>query len=205
VRGFTDKEKEIIRARLLQAGREQFARFGIRKTNVEELAKAAGISKGAFYLFYSSKEELFFRVLEQVEAELQAQMLDSLPAEDLPPKQRIKEFLSKALMGWQKHPFFISASSEDYQYLLRKMPEEQLREGIRTDDAFAARLISAWRHGGLDVSLDPPVFAALLRALVFVSMHSDDFDSDVYPRMMDTFVDMIAQRLVEDNKDDRSA
>jgi len=50
-RAFTDPERDAIRARLMDAGRELFARRGIRATTVEQLARAAGISKGAFYLF----------------------------------------------------------------------------------------------------------------------------------------------------------
>ena len=35
------------------------ASWDTKKTNIEDLCAKAGISKGAFYLFYASKEELF--------------------------------------------------------------------------------------------------------------------------------------------------
>ena len=40
-KAFSTKEKEIIRQTLLDAGRKQFSQFGLRKTNVAELARAA--------------------------------------------------------------------------------------------------------------------------------------------------------------------
>ncbi|MBC7169573.1 TetR/AcrR family transcriptional regulator [Candidatus Bipolaricaulota bacterium] len=64
-RALTETEREAIRARLVEAGRELFARYGLRKTTVEELARAAGIAKGTFYLFFASKEDLYVELLLQ--------------------------------------------------------------------------------------------------------------------------------------------
>lgn len=36
--------------------------FGVKKTTVDELVKRVSIPKGTFYLFYPSKEQLFFDV-----------------------------------------------------------------------------------------------------------------------------------------------
>lgn len=47
------------RERLLAAAARQFTQFGFRKTNIEDITRAAGISKGAFYLEFSTKEILF--------------------------------------------------------------------------------------------------------------------------------------------------
>ena len=66
-KGFTEHEKELIRKRLLKEGYKQFSAYGLKKTNIEELAEAAKISKGAFYLFYESKEALFMDVVEVAE------------------------------------------------------------------------------------------------------------------------------------------
>ena len=66
-RKFTPKEEEQIRNKLRAAGRELMGRRGVRKTGVEELANAAGISKGSFYRFFSSKEELALEILTQWE------------------------------------------------------------------------------------------------------------------------------------------
>ena len=63
-RAFTEHERTVIGKRLLQQGYRQFSAYGLAKTNVEEIAKAAGISKGAFYIFYESKEALFMDVIE---------------------------------------------------------------------------------------------------------------------------------------------
>ncbi len=62
-RAFTKEEREAIRGRIVVAGKELFSRYGLQKTTVEELARAARIAKGTFYLFFPSKEALYAEVL----------------------------------------------------------------------------------------------------------------------------------------------
>ena len=62
-RGFSDKEKQIIRNKLISAGREFFGKYGLRRTSIEDLTKAAGIAQGSFYTFFDSKEELYLEVI----------------------------------------------------------------------------------------------------------------------------------------------
>ena len=71
-KAFSEHEKETIRAQLREKARKLFEKQGLKKTTVDELAQAAGISKGAFYLFYESKEELFLEILEALEADFRA-------------------------------------------------------------------------------------------------------------------------------------
>src|SRR5512139_3322623 len=74
-KAFSEYEKDLIGNRLLEQGYKLFSAYGLRKTNIEELAQAAGISKGAFYNFYESKEELFMDVIEQAEIRLRREIL----------------------------------------------------------------------------------------------------------------------------------
>src|SRR5947209_1059730 len=74
-KAFSEREKGLIRARLLEAGEKQFSAFGLKKTNIDALAQAANISKGAFYLFFESKEALFMDVAEVVERRYRGTLL----------------------------------------------------------------------------------------------------------------------------------
>src|ERR1700760_1814976 len=44
---------------LLDAAVGVFARYGFRKTSMDEVARAAGISRQGLYLYFASKEALF--------------------------------------------------------------------------------------------------------------------------------------------------
>jgi len=51
--------REEKRDRILQAAERVFTLYGYKKATMEEIAREAGISKGAIYLLFRSKEELF--------------------------------------------------------------------------------------------------------------------------------------------------
>ena len=50
-------------ARILDAAEERFALEGYDATGVAEICQAAGVSKGAFYHHFSSKQEVFLELL----------------------------------------------------------------------------------------------------------------------------------------------
>ena len=58
-----DQKKRDKRERILDAAMERFARYGIRKTTIEEIAHAAGVGKGTIYLYFKSKEDVFAEMM----------------------------------------------------------------------------------------------------------------------------------------------
>jgi len=58
-------EKSERERRILTAAAALIVRFGYDKTTVAEIAREAGVSKGAIYLHFESKEDLFEALLER--------------------------------------------------------------------------------------------------------------------------------------------
>jgi AcrR family transcriptional regulator len=56
------------RASLISAARAEFVKKGLRGARIEDITAACGLSKGAFYLHFSSKEALFGEVVGEVKA-----------------------------------------------------------------------------------------------------------------------------------------
>src|SRR5580698_1630353 len=56
---------DATRRALLDAARRIFARDGFEASRIEDIAGATGHTRGAFYAHFSSKEDLFFALLEQ--------------------------------------------------------------------------------------------------------------------------------------------
>ncbi|HEY4962007.1 MAG TPA: TetR/AcrR family transcriptional regulator [Terriglobales bacterium] len=55
----------ITRARLIRSAEKVFARDGFEAAKLEEIAKDAGYTRGAFYANFESKEDLFLALLEK--------------------------------------------------------------------------------------------------------------------------------------------
>jgi AcrR family transcriptional regulator len=55
---------DVRQQAVLDAAIGVFARYGFRKTSMEEVARAAGVSRQGLYLQFANKEELFRRAVE---------------------------------------------------------------------------------------------------------------------------------------------
>ncbi len=64
-----EESRAETQTRLLAAARETFARRGFEGCSVDDLAEAAGYSKGAFYSNFPSKEAVFLELLRQHKAQ----------------------------------------------------------------------------------------------------------------------------------------
>ena len=58
---------------LLDAARDEFARHGLERARVEDVSRRAGVSKGAFYLHFRSKEEAFEQIVQRFIGALEEQ------------------------------------------------------------------------------------------------------------------------------------
>ncbi len=65
---------ETTRQALLQAAEQLFAEQGYLRVSVDALCRAAGVSKGAFYHHFPSKQAVFLALLEQWLRRLQANL-----------------------------------------------------------------------------------------------------------------------------------
>jgi AcrR family transcriptional regulator len=60
-----ERRKEARPQELLAAALDLFVERGFAATRLDDVAKAAGVSKGTLYLYFSSKEDLFKSVVEE--------------------------------------------------------------------------------------------------------------------------------------------
>jgi AcrR family transcriptional regulator len=195
-KAFSPEEKERIRSLLLEKGGELFARFGLRKTNIEDLTHAAGISKGAFYDFFPSKEALFLALLNGVEQAQREKIAQFKLDPDLSPAENLKAVLRFAFRYWENSDLNRILSKEDYAYLLRKLPPGALAENLHSDESFIRGMIELWKQAGLPMARDTDTTMGLMYALFFLSLHRDDLRAEMHERTMETLLDLIAEYLV---------
>jgi AcrR family transcriptional regulator len=130
-RPFHEAEKAQIRAALLDAARAALARGGLRRTPIETLVREAGISKGAFYLFFESKEALVIELLVGTERQLRGELRAVVPAQGEPLDPLIRCIFE----GVARHPLLSALGDpEERAWLMRALPPG-FEEEARLDDA----------------------------------------------------------------------
>jgi AcrR family transcriptional regulator len=77
--------RQKTRTRLLDAAFEIFAEHGVHAASVEMITEAAGFTRGAFYSNFSTKEELFFALMER-EKTMRLEQLNAGVAQFLTPR-----------------------------------------------------------------------------------------------------------------------
>ena len=191
-RAFTGHEKELISRRLLEEGSRLFSAHGLRKTNVEEIAQAAGISKGAFYIFYESKEALCMDVIELAEKRFR---MDVLAVIDVPgPSSRARLFavLKKAFSLLTTMPLSQFFTGSDYDLLFRRVPAATFQEHLASDQAFFAELITRCRNAGILIQAQPEEISGLLYPLAMTILHADEFRASNFGGSVDMYLELIA-------------
>jgi AcrR family transcriptional regulator len=91
------RRRDLVRTRaaLLDAAADVFARRGLDGASLEEIAEVAGVTRGAVYHHFASKEELFLAVIARHDEELLAgfgpDVLGSLPPDAAASAARWRE------------------------------------------------------------------------------------------------------------------
>ena len=61
----SQEHKDKIKHLIFEAALKNFSKFGYDQTKMDDIAKSANVSKGTLYLYFQSKEDLFFHMCKQ--------------------------------------------------------------------------------------------------------------------------------------------
>lgn len=143
----TISREEARRAQLLEVAIEVFVRFGFRKTSMDEVARAADLSRQGLYLHFSSKEALFAAALEHfLEGSLAA--VAAVVADDSLP---FTQQLTRVFDAWVGRFVGLPVSAADLAETSRQ--HQALTDGAEA--RFVEALTKLLRSGGLVAAFKP--------------------------------------------------
>jgi len=181
---FSDFETGQIYKALLTEARHCAVTLGMRKTSVDQLTQAVGISKGSFYRFFESKELLFFAVLEDIHTELY-DVADGVLRENigLPPAERA----AKAILAVCKRMSdtgVMTFIENDVASILQRLPEHIKSEHYHDDEAHIRALLEA---NALSPKGGAELATASVRGLILTISHKEQI-GPLYPQVLDLLV-----------------
>ena len=190
---FTEEQNETIRRDLIREARCCGVTVGMRKTSVEQLTEAVGISKGSFYKFFDSKELLFFAVLEDIHTECFAAVQKSLQENAaIDPASRTAAAILAACRWLSETKAFVFIEN-DAEFLLHRLPEEVKTAHYHDDETHIRQLLEKYdlmpRRGA-------SLAAATVRGLILTVSHKEQI-GELYPQVLETLVYGACRELFE--------
>lgn len=133
---------------ILDAALAVFAERGYHDARLEEIAEAAGVTKGAIYHYFDTKEELLLRAIEYHQSRGYAELEAAMPGPSTPATVRVRTFLRKAFGAENPAKRAVSMM---LQAAVREVPEihaQWLANGPRRGWQILAGLIEEGQRTG---------------------------------------------------------
>jgi AcrR family transcriptional regulator len=194
-KGFTENEKKVIQDRLLNVAELCWGKYGIKKTTVDEIVRMAGISKGAFYLFYQSKELLFLDVLIRIDKRTKDSMLKALIASKASKESKKQSFINgikQMFLEVQKTPWMLNLQNGDYDLLIQKLPEETVKEHLANDESEMSLILNS-----IDINCDTSFVSSVMKAIFFTQLHKNEIGEEQYEEVIQFFIESLADRIFD--------
>jgi AcrR family transcriptional regulator len=192
---FSENEKNLIRVKLNNAAQECLSKFGVRKTTVDQLVQMAGISKGAFYSFYPTKEILFFKVMEEYQNSIIEEAIRKLNEMSVTTIQGFSDLIYQ-LYQEVRHSFIMNIIQYDeMEYLMRKIPEEHILNHHSFDDMLVVSLVS---HLKIKDNIEIDVIAASLRAIFMSMLHVKQIGEKDFDKALRLLITGFAKQIIEE-------
>ena len=149
---FTEEKQQQIYCELCEVAMKRLIDTSYQNIKVEQLTQAVGISKGAFYKFYPTKELFFYEILRLLHEELLASALEEmLVSDEITPDEAFCKALFACydiLQTSEYRRFWM----EDSWEIMNRLPEEQKQEQYEAEKALLRKFL--YRFGELAVDED---------------------------------------------------
>lgn len=169
--------------RILDAAQALFWRYGLRRTSIDDVANEAGVAKGTVYLYFDSKETLFFEVSERLCAEVWRQMNEA-EAADVPFTQKLALLLD-AKIGYLKRLLAESPHAaelmDESRSRIARPAFEALAKGFH--EALDRLIATAVKDGTIDLrraNTTPAGFAQAAEAAAQGAIHTGPLTREAY-------------------------
>ena len=174
-KAFTDKEKELIKNKLIEGCEEAWAKYGYKKTSIDHICRAVGISKGGFYIFYDSKEDLFCDVLDKLQEKLIVFCKERLTVNST--KEDFANVFKQIYREYDQGNWLVNFSSPDYLALINRIPAERLEKHNNNSLINFHQIIS---QTNIEYKIEEDKAIGIFNALISLLLNKDKFGYDHY-------------------------
>jgi AcrR family transcriptional regulator len=160
----TEAHVEARRNQILDAAWSCFAKRGYHQTTMQDIATDAGISAGAIYRYYASKEAVLAAITER-NTERYAELLADIQSESSGPMD-VLDAIGQTMLATFEDPLFETNTRLDIEIRPETLRNDVLRERARSQLEFWRKslvtlLHEARENGELRKDIDIETFVVL--------------------------------------------
>jgi AcrR family transcriptional regulator len=194
---FTGVEKEHIREKLMDLGRDLFGRQGLKKTSLEDLTAPVGIAKSSFYRFFESKEELYLELLMRERGRLRGEIPEHAFAGAPDERTAVERFLRAVVREFEVNPLTrrLATHPEEWEAVVRRVPPEKMAANVEDSTDAVASFVRRGQEEGVISEGDPEVLAGVIRSVVVLSLHKSEIGREIYPDVMEEMIGLVADGM----------
>ena len=195
-KSYSDQEREYIRNRLKEEAAKCLARYGVRRTTVDEIVKRVKIPKGTFYLFYKSKELLLFEVIQEQQENINRELYQAIS--DIADRPFSAEKLTDVIFEFYKMTEEIQVlkllDAGEVELLVRKLPQEIVEEHLQGDTDTIEKMLAL-----LPVrrEADIKVISAAFHAIYFATLHKAEIGEEQYDEALRALIYGIVTQVIK--------
>ncbi|MBP5414898.1 MAG: TetR/AcrR family transcriptional regulator [Lachnospiraceae bacterium] len=191
--GFTEEQRNIIRAELIAAGSELSVKCGIKKMTVAMVANAAKVAVGSFYNFFDSKESFVIALMEEYEKNAMKQMSEHFSNDGT---ITLKEFLSIYRENYKpENNFLLQIGLNDWVWF-----KYHLKDSVylnKTSELEKYELMFT-KIKGIRQDADPGVVVNFIKSIYAMYQNRDTLFEESLQTNVDLIFDSIYRYLKEE-------
>ena len=166
---FKEKERKEITEKMKEYAIKRASEIGMKKTSVDSIVDFACISKGAFYNFYESKDELFLEIVEDWHTKIYAMALKCLTSGVGSNKDRAADALFEACNILYKDDI-INFYLKELPLLLKNISDTPLANHFHDDTVHIDEVI---KYSGVELMVAQTEAICIVKSIAITVLNAD--------------------------------
>ena len=194
-KSYSEQEREYIRKRLKEEAAQCLARYGVRRTTVDEIVKRVNIPKGTFYLFYKSKELLLFEVIQEQQENVNRELYQAISemADREFSAEKLTDVIFEFFKMTEKMPILKLLDIGEVELLVRKLPREIVEEHFQDDTDTIEKMFTLLP---VKKEVDIKVISAAFHAIYFATLHKAEIGEEQYDEALRALIYGIVTQFI---------
>lgn len=188
-RHFSEEEKKKIKEKLLIAAKELFLLYGINKTNIVDITSKAGVGKGTFYSFFTSKGDIYMQLYSDEWKSVHHFLDEKYKFKKGAITDLILDYTFENRQLLMNHPLLsVIYDRQTLSLISEPAVAAQIVSFRELSDQWLIELIESWYEANhIQTTVKPEIISGMMRSLSYLNYHKDEIGENIFEDVIKNF------------------